>query len=349
MPAVFDFVHSAFSAGATDLLIAEDQSPRVRINGELLVFEHEPLNRKCLEDFWRDCNTDPASDYESDLSWIAPDGSRLRVNLYQSLGKLCAVLRPIKRYVGDFHELGLPQELLMNWLSHRSGLIVVSGPTGSGKSTTIASCLDWINHHYRRHIVTIEDPVEYIFENDLSHFSQRELGGDTKSFPHALRTALRQSPDIIFLGEIRDEDTAQVALRAAETGHLVLSTLHSPGATETLERLSNLYPDGQRESSLQLLSSHLVGVLCQRLLPSTSGTLHLVCESLQNEAAVREWVRNRQTAEIRDFLTRTETPGNVSMLRALTHAAIHGHISPATARAAAPNSQDLDRALRGYV
>ncbi|BCU75768.1 PilT/PilU family type 4a pilus ATPase [Luteolibacter sp. LG18] len=349
MPAIFDFVHSAFSTGATDLLLAEDQSPRVRINGEILVFDHDPLDRACLEDFWRDCNIDSSTTYEADLSWIAPDGSRLRVNLYQSLGKLCAVLRPIKHLVPDFAELGLPQDLLVNWLSHRSGLIVVSGPTGAGKSTTIASCLDWINHHYRRHIVTIEDPVEYVFENDLSHFSQRELGGDTMSFPHALRTALRQSPDIIFLGEIRDEDTAQVALRAAETGHLVLSTLHSPGATETLERLINLYPADQRDSSLQLLSSHLIGILTQRLLPSTSGTLHLVCESLQNEAAVREWIRNRQHAEIRDFLNRTETPGNVSMLRALAHSAIHGFISPATARAAAPNSQDLDRALRGYV
>jgi pilus retraction protein PilT len=349
MPAIVDFVQSAFSAGASDLILAEGQAPRVRINGEVLELEHDALDRDCLSNFWADCGADAVRDHEMDLSWIAPDGSRLRVNLYRALGKFCAVLRPIKHEVPGFSELGLPQELLMSWLGHRSGLIIVSGPTGSGKSTTIASCLDWINRHYRRHIVTIEDPVEYVFENDLSHFSQREIGGDTGSFSEALRHCLRQSPDIIYLGEIRDEDSALIALRAAETGHLVLSTLHSSGVTETLERLSNLYPAAQREASLQLLSNHLIGVLCQRLLPSTNGSLHLVVEHLQNEAAVREWVRTRNQAEIRDFLNRAESPSNVSLMRALANAAICGFISPATARAAAPNVQELDRALRGIA
>jgi len=348
MPAIFDFVRSAFDAGATDLILAEKQSPRVRINGEILTFEHPPLERGTMAEFWTELGADPEKDHELDFGWTAPDGSRLRVNLYKSLGNLAAVMRPIKSDIPDFTDLGLPQEQLMSWLSHRSGLILFSGPTGSGKSTSVASCLDWINHHYRRHIVTIEDPVEYLFENDLSHFSQREIGADTTTFAVALRAALRQSPDIIFLGEIRDEDSALIALRAAETGHLVLATLHSPGVAESIERLANLYSSDQRDASLQLLSDHLIGVISQRLLPSSDGGLFLAVEHLQNEAAVRDWIRNRQQAEIRDYINR-DSSTSVSMLRTLAQAVIHGRISHATARAAAPNPLDLDRALRGIV
>lgn len=349
MPAISDFVRSAFDAGATDLILAGGQSPRVRVNGEVLTFEHPPLEQAELLAFWQECGADPETVHELDLSWTSSDGSRLRVNLYKALGKLCAVLRPIKSVIPDFQDLGLPQDLLMNWLSHRSGLILLSGPTGSGKSTTVASCLGWINHHYRRHIVTIEDPVEYLFENDLSHFSQREIGGDTPTFSIALRAALRQSPDVIFLGEIRDADSALIALRAAETGHLVLATIHSSGVAESLERLSNLYSPDQREASMQLLSNHLIGILTQRLLPSTDGGLFLAVEHLQNEAAVRDWIRNRQQTEIRDFLLRTDSPGNTSMLTSLANAAIQGRIHPATARAVAPNPLDLDRLLRGIL
>lgn len=349
MPTISDYVRSAFSAGATDLILAQGHPPRVRINGEILPFENHPLDQDSMTGFWKELGADPAVDHEKDLGWSSDDGSRLRVNLFKSLGSLCAVLRPIKRSIPDFQELGLPSPILMSWLARRSGLIIVSGPTGCGKSTSVASCLDWINHHYRRHVITIEDPVEYLFEDDLSHFSQREVGQDTPSFSVALRAALRQSPDIIFLGEIRDEDSAIIALRAAETGHLVLATLHSPGVAESLERLGNLYSPNQRDASLQLLSNHLIGILSQRLLPSTDGGLVLVCEHLENEAAVRGWIRERQQAEIRDMLHRSDSPGNLSFLKSLCQAVFDGRIHPATARAAAPNPLDLDRALRGIV
>lgn len=349
MPSIFDYVRTAFAEGATDLILAQDHPPRVRINGEIISFESHSLTHDEVALFWKEVGADPVSDQEKDVGWTAEDGSRLRVNLFRCLGALCAVLRPIKRQVPDFQQLGLPSPLLMSWLSRRSGLIIVSGPTGCGKSTSVASCLDWINHHYRRHIVTIEDPVEYLFENDLCHFSQREVGPDTTNFSDALRAALRQSPDIIFLGEIRDEDTALIALRAAETGHLVLATLHSPGVAESLERLGNLYSISHRDASLQLLSNHLIGILSQRLLPSSDGGLHLVVEHLENEAAVRGWIRDRQHSEIRDMLQRSDSPGNLSFLHSLCQAVFDGKIHPATARAAAPNPLDLDRALRGIV
>lgn len=349
MPTIHDYVRSAFTEGATDLILSEGHPPRVRINGEIIPFENHPLDHEEMVSFWQDVGADPATDLEKDIGWSSGDGSRLRVNLFKSLGGLCAVLRPIKRSIPDFQELGLPSPLLMSWLARRSGLIIVSGPTGCGKSTSVASCLDWVNHHYRRHVVTIEDPVEYLFEDDLSHFSQREVGQDTPSFSIALRAALRQSPDVIFLGEIRDEDSALIALRAAETGHLVLATLHSPGVAESLERLGNLYSPNHRDASLQLLSNHLIGILSQRLLPSAEGGLHLVVEHLENEAAVRGWIRERQQAEIRDMLHRSDSPGNLSFLKSLCEAVFAGKIHPATARAAAPNPLDLDRALRGIA
>lgn len=349
MPTLADYVRSAFIEGATDLILSQDHPPKVRINGEILPFENQPLNHADMLAFWLEVGADPSTDQEKDIGWTSAEGSRLRVNLFKSLGGLCAVLRPIKRAIPDFEELGLPAPLLMSWLARRSGLIIVSGPTGCGKSTSVASCLDWINHHYRRHVITIEDPVEYLFEDDLCHFSQREIGQDTNSFSVALRAALRQSPDIIFLGEIRDEDSALIALRAAETGHLVLATLHSPGVAESLERLGNLYSPNQRDASLQLLASHLIGILSQRLLPSAAGGLHLVVEHLENEAAVRGWIRERQQAEIRDILQRSDSPGNLSFLKSLSQAVFDGKIHPATARAAAPNPLDLDRALRGIV
>jgi pilus retraction protein PilT len=347
MPSPDDFVRRAFETGASDLILAEGQAPSVRIHGEIVPLEPTPLDRAVLAELWAACGADPEHVRETDVSWTATDGSRLRVNLFKSLGKLSAVLRPIKRSVPDFQELGLPAELLAGWLGHRSGLILVSGPAGSGKSTTVASCLDWINRHYRRHIVTIEDPIEYLFENDLSHFSQREIGQDTETFSGALRVALRQSPDIIFLGEIRDEDSALIALRAAETGHLVLATLHSSGVPETLDRLGNLYPPNQRDVALQLLGDHLIGVLSQRLLPAEGGGLFLAVEHLENEAATRQWIRDRNQTALRDFLNRSATPGSVPFLQSLREAVLDGIVHPSTARAAAPNAHDFDRALRG--
>ena len=206
----------------------------------MVVLHPGPVSRPAMEEFWQSCGIDPATHPEADISWQIPHGGRLRVNLYHTLGRLAAVLRPIRARIPSLAELGLPAALLESWLQRRYGLILVTGPTGSGKSTTVASCLDWINRHLARHIVTLEDPIEYLFENDLSFFSQREIRQDSESFATGLRAALRQSPDVLFLGEIRDAETAVTALHAAETGHLVISTLHSSSVVETLERFSHL-------------------------------------------------------------------------------------------------------------
>lgn len=350
MDALIDqLADQAFQTGATDLFLGEGQIPRVRINNAIQSLESEPLDRQCLYDFWSNCHADPDTTSEKDTSHIISEGRRLRVNLYKSLGQLCAVLRPIKDTIPTMEELGAPQELLSQWISRPSGLMLVTGPTGSGKSTTLASALEWVNQHQTRHIVTIEDPIEYLFTNQHSYFSQRELHADTASFANALRASLRQSPDIILLGEIRDQETAKTCLQAAETGHLVVATLHSSGVPDSLERLTNLFHPDERESQLKLLSQHLIGILSQQLIPRSDGGLMLAVEHLQNEAATRSWIRDGQLTEISDHINRGDNASNCSFVKFLVAASQQGYLSEDIARQASPNAQDFDRLFRGIT
>ena len=230
---------------------------------------------------------------------------------------------------------------------HSSGLVLVTGATGSGKSTTLAACLDWLNQHADRHIVTIEDPVEYLFEDKHSFFSQREVHTDTTSFAKGLRASLRQSPDVILVGEIRDSETATTALQAAETGHLVLSTLHSSSVADTLERLTNLFHPDERTSALMLLSAQLIGIVSQKLLPGMHGSMQVLVEHLHNEGATRDWIRATALPEINDHLRRAASPGNRSFLASLVDAVNAGLVDAATAEQASPNATEFRRALRG--
>jgi len=338
---------NAFETGATDLFLCEDQVPRVRMDNEIQVPGASVLSHDDMVQFWLDCHADPETTMEKDTSHVTSSRKRLRVNLYKSIGLLSAVLRPIKDEIPTMEVLGAPQELLTQWVSRPSGLVLVTGPTGSGKSTTMASALQWVNDHQTRHIVTIEDPIEYLFSNHHSYFSQRELHTDTTSFASALRASLRQSPDIILVGEIRDEITAKISLQAAETGHLVVATLHSSGVTDSLERLTNLFKPDDRQSQLNLLSQHLVGILSQQLLPRPEGGLILAIEHLQNEAATRIWIRDGNFPEITDHLNRGDNPANCSFVRFLVAASQQGFLDIQTARQSAPNAQDFDRLLRG--
>ncbi|MBT8036196.1 MAG: PilT/PilU family type 4a pilus ATPase [Verrucomicrobiae bacterium] len=339
----------AFQAGATDLFLCEDQVPRIRVHNDIQVPGGSALSRECMASFWSACHADPETTLEKDTSHVISGGRRLRVNLYKSLGLLSAVLRPIKDVIPSMTELGLPEALLTNWASRQSGLILITGPTGSGKSTTLASALQWVNENQARHIVTIEDPIEYLFWNKLSYFSQRELHADTASFASALRSSLRQSPDIILLGEIRDEETAKISLQAAETGHLVLATLHSSSVADSLERLANLFDHDKRESLLKLLAQHLVGIMSQQLIPRKDGGLLLAVEHLQNEAVTRAWIRENNLPEISDHINRGDNPANCSFVRFLVAATQQGYLDKNIARRSAPNAQDFDRLLRGIT
>ena len=339
--------NEAFQAGASDLFLCEDQVPRLKINNSIQIPGASALTHDSMAAFWKDCHADPETTLEKDSNLMISGGRRLRVNLYKSLGLLSAVLRPIKSEIPSLQELGAPEILLTDWVSRSSGLVLVTGPTGSGKSTTMAAALQWVNNNQQRHIVTIEDPIEYLFENHLSYFSQRELYTDTPSFASALRASLRQSPDIILIGEIRDMETAKIALQAAETGHLVIATLHSSSVSDSLERLTNFFNGDEREGLLKLLSQHLIGIITQQLIPRVGGGLLLATEHLQNEAATRNWIQNNQLTEITDHLNRSDNPANCSFVRFLIAATQQGFITEANARQAIPTTADFDRLMRG--
>ena len=346
LSALRQLIQDAFAGAATDVFLVAGEAPRVRHEGQVIELHPGPVPPAAMAEFWNSCGIDPQTHPEADISWQLPQGGRLRVNLYHTLGRLAAVLRPIRDQIPPLTQLGLPAPLLESWLQRRYGLILVTGPTGSGKSTTVAACLDWINHHLARHIVTLEDPIEYLFENDLGFFSQREVRQDSANFSSALRAALRQSPDVLFVGEIRDQETAVTALHAAETGHLVISTLHSSGVADTLERFSHLLKS-ETSGALNLLASQLVGILSQQLLPRLGGGLFPALEYLQNEAATRRWILDNKLAELQDHLQKSNGTTNCSLLDYLVAATRQGFVDLETARSACPRPQDFDRAMRG--
>ena len=332
--------------GASDLFLHAGQPPQLRIDGGLVTLSAEPLPPEELESLWAHCGA-PMTALDFDGSYVASNGNRFRVNLFRTLFKRGAVFRPIKTAIPGLQTLGVPVQLLASWITRPFGLVLVTGPTGAGKSTTLAACLDWLNQNYHRHIVTIEDPIEFLFSPINCLFTQREVGTDTTTFAEGLRRSLRQSPDVILLGEIRDSASAITALQAAETGHLVLATLHSSNVLDSLERLSRLFDIAEREGVLQLLSQQLIGILCQKLVPAVNDGRVLVMEHFENRAVTRKWIGEGKFREMADFLAKDTGPQNVSFLRSLVAMVREGRITEATGAQVASNPRELQRQLRG--
>lgn len=270
-----ELLQLVFDKDASDLHIAAGVPPMIRVGGKLAPTDYEPLNadqtqklifsiltneqRKTLEQTW-----------ELDCSYGVIGLGRFRVNVYKDKGAYAAALRTIASKIPRFEELGLPS-VVKELIKKPRGLVLVTGPTGSGKSTTLASMIDMINTHQAEHILTIEDPIEYLHTSKKSLVNQRELGEDTKSFANALKASLREDPDIILVGEMRDLDTIQLALTAAETGHLVFGTLHTSSASQTVDRIVDVFPPHQQMQTRVQLSNSLVAVMSQTLLPRTGG------------------------------------------------------------------------------
>ncbi|MFT4547883.1 MAG: pilus retraction protein PilT [Verrucomicrobiales bacterium] len=348
MPTTVDSILlAAEEHAASDVFLGEGEFARLKIQGKLSAISEEPLEHEALVEFWRACGGDVEYDADRDTSYTSSSGRRFRVNLHRHTGRLGAVLRQLTTDIPEMISLGLPRDQLARWVQHPSGLILVTGATGSGKSTTLASMLEWVNIHLAKHVVTIEDPIEYLFTSKESLFTQREVYTDTDSFARGLRSSLRQAPDIILLGEIRDPETAAIALQAAETGHLVLATLHSTNVGDTLERLTNLFPTDERNSQLALVAQHLVGIICQRLLPGIDGHLTLAVETMQNEGATRTFIRECRYPEIFDFMNRNDNPNNVTFTASLVELTKAGKIDENEAAAISGNPNDFKRALRG--
>jgi pilus retraction protein PilT len=330
----------------SDLFVTENMVPRVRKHGEVLLWGETPLTPSDLNQFRALCQVD-LDRQDVDASFTDSQGARFRVSFFKQLGKSSATIRRIATTVPELETLGVPHDLLKEWVARKAGLVIIAGPTDTGKSTTIAACLDWVNTHFARHILSIEDPIEFLFTPKHSLFTQREIGMDTESFSTGLKQALRQSPDIIMVGEIRDRETAQIALQAAETGHLVIATLHSGTCPEALERLIRLFPSDERDGVSMILSSQLIGVQCQRLLPKIGGGVIAAVEHLQNLGLSRRYILESRWKDLIDFLQKSDSPQNCSMLNWLLRLCKQNLITEESAQSILSNPQDLQRALKG--
>jgi twitching motility protein PilT len=332
---------------ASDVFLQEGELPRLKISEQIVLLGDEPMSLSQMTALWQTCGADAQSETDRDTGLISHTHVRFRVNLHRTMGRLGAVLRRIKTQIPTLPELGVPVELLTRWAQRSFGLILVTGPTGTGKSTTIAALLQWMNQNLARHVVTIEDPVEYVFTSDHCHFTQREVGRDTGSFATGLRGAMRQAPDVIFVGEIRDFETALIALQASETGHLVLATMHSERIADTMERYINLLK--KDVAITNLFSQQLLGILCQKLVLSTSGGLHLLVEHVENAGAMRDWIARGESHNIEQYLSRGSDPRAMSFLRSTVMAMEKKLISEETAFASVSNEAELRRAMRGIM
>jgi twitching motility protein PilT len=337
---------ASVECGASDILLHDGRVPRVRVGGNLLELQCEALTPGFFEDLWRMSGAQPDAE-DHDGSFVAPSGVRFRVNLFCSLGRRGAVFRRIPVEIPSLDVLGVPVDLLKSWAGARSGLILVCGPAGSGKSTTLAALLDWVNDSMTKHVVTIEDPIEFSFVDRQSLFTQREVGIDTPSFAEGLRRSLRQNPDMIFIGEIRDAVAALTALQASETGHLVLATVHSGTGPEAAERLESLFPPDARDGIRRTLANQLLGVLCQKLLPGVSGEPVLACEFFENHGVITKYLAEGRLSDLADEIAKGDGSRCLGFLSSLANLVKSGKLEEAAAMSASGSPQELQRVLRG--
>ncbi|HET9134968.1 MAG TPA: PilT/PilU family type 4a pilus ATPase [Gemmatimonadales bacterium] len=287
--------------GASDLLLKSGRPPTVRVNGHLQMLEYPPLRPEELKALAESLMTprqirEFAETKEADFGIGVPGIGRFRTNVYQQRGTVAFALRAIPYEVRTIRELLLPPILEELALKPR-GLVLVTGITGSGKSTALAAMIEHVNRHRRVNVITVEDPIEFLHRDQMANISQREVGSDTMSFGAALRHVLRQDPDVILIGEIRDQDTMDTALKAADTGHLVLTTIHTTDATQTISRVLSFYPPHQHNEIRMLLSTALAGVVSMRLVPRADGKGRVpAVEVLINSAAVADNIRDTQKA-----------------------------------------------------
>ncbi len=331
--------------GASDLHLSEGSEPMVRIDGRLHKLDLPGMNRDKVKELILQSMTDDQrrrfeEAYEVDFAKEIDDNTRFRCNIYKQLQGLAAAYRTIPAEIKSFEELALPDILKQLSLLER-GLVLLTGPTGSGKTTTLATMVDWINHHKECHIITIEDPVEYFQSSKNSLINQRELGANTKSFSNALRAALREDPDVILLGEMRDLETISLALTAAETGHLVLSTLHTSSATKTIDRIIDIFPAEQKGQIRSMLAESLQAVLAQSLIPRKDGGRIAVCEVMMATVAVRNLIREDKIYQIPSVIQAGGKSGMQSLDQNLLNLVAEGKIEKSVAAQRADNPKQF--------
>lgn len=315
---------------ASDLHIKVGLEPTVRVMGILKVIGGEVMTEDTINRFIKSILTDEqmrelAKMHDVDSSFSV-DSRRYRCNIYHEMNGYAISIRRIMQVLSDFQTLGIP-EVLKQLATKKNGLILITGPTGSGKTTTLASIINYLNKTINAHIITIEDPIEYMYDSEKCIITQREVGRDAESFSRALRASLRQDPDVILLGELRDLDSISTALSAAETGHLVLSTIHTTGAENTIDRIIDVFPPEQQQQIRIQLSMVLLCVMSQQLIPATDGTRVLASEVMVCNSAIKNIIRCGKTHQIVNTMMTSKNSGMYSMEQCLKQLYRDGRIS----------------------
>jgi twitching motility protein PilT len=308
----------AVDMGASDIFITAGIPPAIKLNNEFIYVGDEKLAPDRTEAVVKyllgteKMYSEFQEDGEKDFSLSLPSIGRFRINAYMQRGSMAAAIRVHGFEKPDPQKLGIP-DIVLDFRNRMKGLVLVTGPTGSGKSTTLASMVNLINEERQSHIITLEDPIEYLHKHNKSIVDQREIGIDTKSYDRAIRAALRQSPDVILVGEMRDLETISTAITAAETGHLVLSTLHTIGASKTIDRIIDVFPPNQQQQIRVQLSTVLQAVVSQQLLPSASKGKAAAFEIMMVNNAIRNMIREGKTPQIDGVIQTSKNMGMVTM------------------------------------
>jgi twitching motility protein PilT len=283
---------------------------------------------------------------EVDFSYFIPDVGRFRTNLFQQRGQWCLAMRHVKTHVASFEQLGLLEQIKQIAEAPR-GIVLVAGATGCGKSTTLAAMLEHINGNFKKHVVTLEDPIEFVFEDNQCVIEQREVGLDTQSFHHALRNILRQDPDIIMIGEMRDDISFAAAMSAADTGHLVLSTLHTTNAAQSIIRILDFFKADEREQVRRQLAATLRGVICQRMVTTVQNTMTPALEILINSPLIRKMIEDNRLDKLAAVIETSADDGMITFNQSLFNLVKSGKVSEKEALAKASNPQALEMNFKG--
>ena len=345
-----ELLEEMVAKGASDLHITAGLSPQFRVDGQIVPTQLAVLNgdetrRLAYSILNEEQKKRFENDKELDLSFGVQGISRFRANVFQQRGVTSMAIRQIPYKIHTFEELGLPP-VCRDLISRSQGLILVTGPTGSGKSTTLATMVDTINTHRSGHIITIEDPIEFVHQHKRCIVNQREVNSDTKSFPDALKYVLRQDPDVILIGEMRDRETIGAALTIAETGHLALATLHTNSTFESINRIVDVFPPAQQNQVRSQLAFSLSGVFTQQLIPRIGGKGRvLALESMVCTPAIKAMIRDNKTHQIYGLMQAGQKHGMQTMNQSLYHAVINKWVSVEEALGRSSDISELQQML----
>jgi twitching motility protein PilT len=348
-----DLLKLAVDSGASDIVVKSNKPGYVRLAGKLKPVDMDPIScpeaqawvdehvPKVFKKKWED-------DGQVDFAYAADGVGRFRVNAFHQRGLVSIVMRHIKSRVPSFEELGLTPDPLLNLAKAKDGILLICGATGSGKSSTMAAMLNWINATMDKHIVTIEDPIEYTFQDDKSLFQQREIGLDVPSFELAIKSVLRQNPDIILIGEMRDKETFETAISAAETGHLVFSTMHAATVAQALTRLFEFFPPEQIAQARRQIAGSIRGFICQKLIPTIEGNSRVpVNEVLNADTVVKNLILEGQNEKLQGIMEGSGDSSSFSFNKDIYRLIKAGKISKTDGLKFSPNPQALEMNLKG--